>query len=55
MVHTLQLAGLQLDYRGDLSGGGFLIRSQQPLRICACGASFSPAPEPLADGVPATK
>jgi len=49
------LAGLSLDYRGDLSGGGFLIRSHQPLRICACGASFSPTPEPVAEGVPATK
>jgi Fe-S cluster assembly iron-binding protein IscA len=42
---TAQLAGLQLDYRGDLSGGGFLIRADSQLRICACGSSFSPAQE----------
>ena len=52
---SARLTALELDYRGDLSGGGFLIRSHQPLRICACGASFSPTPEPVAEGVPATK
>ncbi len=35
------LAGLNLDYRGDLSGGGFLIRSAEGVSCCACGASFS--------------
>ncbi|MCP9773610.1 AIR synthase [Synechococcus sp. Tobar12-5m-g] len=36
-----QLAGLNLDYRGDLSGGGFLIRSSEAVQCCACGAAFS--------------
>jgi Fe-S cluster assembly iron-binding protein IscA len=36
------LAGLSLDYRGDLSGGGFLVRSGEGVRTCACGAAFSP-------------
>jgi Fe-S cluster assembly iron-binding protein IscA len=36
-----QLAGLSLDYRGDLSGGGFLIRSSDTVQCCACGAAFS--------------
>ena len=35
------LAGLQLDYKGDLSGGGFLIRAGEGVRCCACGAAFS--------------
>jgi len=35
------LAGLGLDYRGDLSGGGFLVRSGDGIRCCACGAAFS--------------
>jgi len=35
------LAGLSLDYRGDLSGGGFLVRTAEGLHSCACGASFS--------------
>jgi Fe-S cluster assembly iron-binding protein IscA len=35
------LAGLSLDYRGDLSGGGFLVRSSNGLKSCACGAAFS--------------
>lgn len=35
------LAGLNLDYRGDLSGGGFLIRAADGLQCCACGAAFS--------------
>ncbi len=35
------LAGLLLDYRGDLSGGGFLVRSAEGVSACACGASFS--------------
>ena len=50
-----QLAGLGLDYRGDLSGGGFLVRAGRELRICACGAAFSPADEPAGVGVQATK
>ena len=36
-----QLEGLCLDYRGDLSGGGFLIRSSAGVTPCACGSSFS--------------
>jgi Fe-S cluster assembly iron-binding protein IscA len=36
------LTGLDLDYRGDLSGGGFLVRAAEGLRTCACGAAFSP-------------
>ena len=35
------LAGLSLDYRGDLSGGGFLVRTGEGVSSCACGASFS--------------
>lgn len=35
------LAGLSLDYRGDLSGGGFLVRAGEGVSSCACGASFS--------------
>ena len=35
------LAGLSLDYRGDLSGGGFLVRGTAALKCCACGAAFS--------------
>lgn len=38
------LAGLGLDYRGDLSGGGFLVRSGDGIRSCACGAAFSRDP-----------
>ena len=34
------LAGLGLDYRGDLSGGGFLVRCGDGIRTCACGAAF---------------
>jgi Fe-S cluster assembly iron-binding protein IscA len=34
------LNGLRLDYRGDLSGGGFLVRSGDGVSGCACGASF---------------
>lgn len=36
-----QLTGLSLDYRGDLSGGGFLVRSGESIQTCACGAAFS--------------
>lgn len=35
------LTGLLLDYKGDLSGGGFLIRAAEGVRCCACGAAFS--------------
>ena len=35
------LTGLSLDYRGDLSGGGFLIRPVGRIPACACGAAFS--------------
>ena len=36
-----QLEGLCLDYRGDLSGGGFLIRNSDGVTPCTCGSSFS--------------
>ena len=36
-----QLQGLCLDYRGDLSGGGFLIRSSDGIDPCACGSAFN--------------
>jgi len=39
------LVGLALDYRGDLSGGGFLIRGEHGARCCPCGAAFSREPE----------
>ena len=35
------LQGLCLDYRGDLSGGGFLIRGADGITPCACGSAFS--------------
>lgn len=35
------LSGLDLDYRGDLSGGGFMVRSDNDLISCACGSAFS--------------
>ncbi|MFM7266971.1 MAG: AIR synthase [Cyanobium sp.] len=35
------LAGLQLDYRGDLSGGAFVVRPAAGVRTCACGAAFT--------------
>ena len=35
------LEGLCLDYRGDLSGGGFLIRKGDGVEPCACGSAFS--------------
>ena len=50
-----RLGSLELDYRGDLSGGGFLVRAGRVLRICACGAAFSPSDEPVGAGVQATK
>ena len=52
---TEGLGALELDYRGDLSGGGFLVRGGRELRICACGAAFSPADEAAGVGVQATK
>jgi Fe-S cluster assembly iron-binding protein IscA len=36
------LSGLHLDYKGDLSGGGFLLRPAEGVRCCACGAAFCP-------------
>ena len=45
------LTGLTLDYRGDISGGGFLVRTGGSWRSCACGAAFSP----LSDGRQATQ
>jgi Fe-S cluster assembly iron-binding protein IscA len=41
---TSLLAGLQLDYKGDLSGGGFLVRAAEGVITCPCGAAFSRAP-----------
>ena len=38
--HAL-LEGLTLDYRSDISGGGFLILSSGAVRCCACGSAFS--------------
>jgi Fe-S cluster assembly iron-binding protein IscA len=38
-LHLLE--GLCLDYRGDLSGGGFLISPQDSVRCCLCGSAFS--------------
>ena len=35
------LKNLCLDYRGDLSGGGFLIRAAKGIEPCACGSAFS--------------
>lgn len=35
------LTGLHLDYKGDLSGGGFLVRTGEGVHSCACGAAFS--------------
>ncbi|MEB3320700.1 MAG: AIR synthase [Cyanobium sp.] len=35
------LIGLILDYRGDLSGGGFVVRGREDVSSCACGAAFS--------------
>ena len=35
------LAGLSLDYLGDLSGGGFLVRPGEGVQTCACGTAFS--------------
>ena len=52
---SARLTGLQLDYRGDLSGGGFLIRGGSAWRICACGSSFGPAQEPAREGGLTTK
>jgi Fe-S cluster assembly iron-binding protein IscA len=50
-----RLSGLLLDYRGDLSGGGFMVRAGRELRVCACGAAFSPIGEPTGDDGPTTK
>ena len=38
-LHLLE--GLCLDYRGDLSGGGFLITRVEGIEPCACGSAFS--------------
>jgi Fe-S cluster assembly iron-binding protein IscA len=35
------LTGLHLDYKGDLSGGGFLVLPSPEVRGCACGTAFS--------------
>ena len=34
------LQGLQLNYYGDLSGGGFLISPPEGAQLCSCGAGF---------------
>jgi Fe-S cluster assembly iron-binding protein IscA len=36
------LGGVALDYRGDLNGGGFVVRPGEGIRCCACGTAFSP-------------
>ena len=36
------LCGVCLDYRGDLSGGGFLVHPPEGQSSCACGAAFGP-------------
>ncbi len=40
-TQTAELSGLRLDYRSDLSGGGFLICADNGIRSCACGSAFS--------------
>jgi Uncharacterized conserved protein len=35
------LEGLCLDYRGDLSGGGFLVTARTGIRCCPCGSAFT--------------
>jgi Fe-S cluster assembly iron-binding protein IscA len=35
------LCSLSLDYRGDISGGGFLVRPGEGMVSCACGTAFS--------------
>lgn len=50
-----RLSSLELDYRGDLSGGGFLVRTGRELRVCACGSAFGPADEPSPAGGTTTK
>ena len=40
-AQSAQLAGLCLDYRSDLSGGGFLITASSGIRSCACGSAFT--------------
>ena len=35
------LSGLFLDYRDDLTGGGFIIKSLPGIQTCPCGSSFS--------------
>ena len=35
------LSRLNLDYRGDISGGGFLVRPGEGMVSCACGTAFS--------------
>ena len=46
------LTGLSLDYRGDISGGGFLVRPGEGVVSCACGSAFSrPGGKPTGDPV----
>lgn len=35
------LEGLCLDYRGDLSGGGFVVTAPSGIRCCPCGSAFT--------------
>ena len=34
------VTGLSLDFRGDISGGGFLVRPSDGVVSCACGTAF---------------
>ena len=40
-VQVNLLCSLSLDYRGDISGGGFLVRPGEGMVSCACGTAFS--------------
>ena len=38
------LRGMRLDYKGSLSGGGFLLSGGSDVRSCACGTAFTREP-----------
>ena len=40
-AQVTKLGGLCLDYRSDLSGGGFLVKASNGIRSCACGSAFT--------------
>lgn len=40
-AQVTKLGGLCLDYRSDLSGGGFLVTARSGIRSCACGSAFT--------------